>query len=116
MHDAVFLHRGYLADDVRLNAFRAAIGQVVQPGDVVADIGAGTGILSFMACEAGASRVYAIERDPIAALGRKIAHANGYDSRVSFIRDDATRVRLPEPVDVVVSDLIGHFAFDSGVF
>src|SRR4030067_402019 len=51
-------HRQYLADDARISAYRRAIHEVVHPGDVVVDLGAGTGILGLLACEAGAKRVF----------------------------------------------------------
>ena len=42
-------HRTYLADDVRLCRYAAALQRIVSPGDVVLDLGAGTGILGFFA-------------------------------------------------------------------
>lgn len=109
-------HSGYLADAPRMTAFRAAIVQVVRPGDVVVDIGTGTGVMALLACAAGAARVYAIEHGGIVELARKIARANGYHDRIHFLRAESSRAVIPEPVDVVVSDLIGPFAFDAGVF
>ena len=109
-------HAGYLADGRRVAAFRAAIGSVVQPGDVVVDVGTGTGILALLACAAGAARVYAIEEGGIVELARKIARANGYQDRIHFLRAKSAQALIPEPADVVVCDLIGPFAFDAGLF
>ena len=47
------LHRWMLRDDVRNEAYRAAINKVVKPGDTVIDMGAGSGILSLFAAQAG---------------------------------------------------------------
>jgi Ribosomal protein L11 methyltransferase (PrmA) len=73
-------------------------------------------VLALMACQAGASRVYAIDRDPILAAARKNAVANGVAGRIEFLRGESSHIILPEPVDVAIADLIGHFAFESGVF
>ena len=70
-------HRQYLSDSVRVAALSAAIHRVVKPGDIVVDLGAGTGILGLVACRAGASRVYAIEEGGMIEVAREIARANG---------------------------------------
>ena len=108
-------HREYLADAVRVSAFRQAIEEVVTPGDVVLDLGAGTGILGLMACRAGAKRVYAVDEGPIIGLAREIAWANGFQDRITHIKGLSTRVELPERVDVVLADQIGRFGLESGM-
>jgi hypothetical protein len=108
-------HRQYLADAVRVSAFRQAIDDVVTPGDVVLDLGAGTGILGLMACRAGAKRVYAVDEGPIIGLAREIAWANGFQDRITHIKGLSTRVELPERVDVVLADQIGRFGLESGI-
>jgi len=108
-------HREYLADAVRVSAFRQAIEEVVTPGDVVLDLGAGTGILGLMACRAGAKRVYAVDEGPIIGLAREIAWANGFQDRITHIKGLSTRVELPERVDVVLADQIGRFGLESGI-
>jgi protein arginine N-methyltransferase 1 len=108
-------HRQYLADRVRVSAFRQAIGDVVMPGHVVLDLGAGTGILGLLACQAGATRVYSIDEGGMIELARSICRANRLQDRVVFIKGLSTRVDLPERVDVVVADQIGRFGFEAGL-
>ena len=108
-------HRQYLGDASRVSAFRRAIEEVVTPGDVVLDLGAGTGILGLMACRAGAKRVYAVDEGPIIGLAREIAEANGFHDRITHIMGLSTRVELPERVDVVLADQIGRFGLESGI-
>jgi Ribosomal protein L11 methyltransferase (PrmA) len=108
-------HRQYLADTARVSAFQQAIEEVVTPGDVVLDLGAGTGILGLMACRAGAKRVYAVDEGPIIGLAHEVAAANGFQDRITHIKGLSTRVELPERVDVVLADQIGRFGFEAGI-
>ena len=53
---------GEMIDDaVRMDAYVAALRRVVKPGDVVLDIGTGTGIFAVLAARLGARRVFAVE-------------------------------------------------------
>lgn len=108
-------HLSMLLDTQRLDAFRRAIDATVSPGDVVVDVGCGTGILSFMACEAGAGRVYAIEGGPILEVARELAVANGFDDRIEFIEGWSIDVDLPEPADVLITETIGSAGLDEGI-
>lgn len=108
-------HRQYLEDSHRLSAFRRAIEATVRPGDVVVDLGCGTGILGLMACRAGASRVYAIDDGGMIAVAREAAVANGYGDRIVHIQGHSTRISLPERAHVIVSDQIGRLGFEAGV-
>jgi protein arginine N-methyltransferase 1 len=109
-------HRQYLADPHRLAAFERAIAATVKPGDVVIDLGAGTGILGLFACRAGAARVYAIDDGSIIGLARELCRANGFADRVVFVKGLSSRTALPEKADVAVSDQIGRFGFEAGVW
>ena len=106
-------HRQYLADDVRLHAFRHAIAEVVRPGDTVLDLGSGTGILGLFACAAGAARVYSLEESGLIELARDVVAANGFSDRVVFVQRTSLDAMLPERVDVIVCDFIGRFGYDA---
>ena len=109
-------HREYLSDLIRVNAFQTAIKTVVRPGDVGIDLASGTGILGLLACQAGASRIYAIESGGIAGVARELARENGFGDRITVINDYSARAQLPEPVDFIVTDLAGRFGFEAGLF
>ena len=109
------VHRTMIRDRVRTEAFRRAINSVVRPGDVVLDIGAGSGILSVFAARAGAESVYAVERTSIAVLAEQLAAANEVTQIVHVIQGDVMDVELPGPVDVIVSEWLGGFGIDEGM-
>jgi SAM-dependent methyltransferase len=97
-----------LKDEARTLAFRDAIRAAVRPGDVVVDVGAGSGILSFFAAEAGASAVYAVEIDAVsaAALRRSVALNESVGARIVVVEGDAAEAELPAAADVVVAEII----------
>lgn len=105
-----------ITDAVRMDAYAQALRCTVKPGDVVVDIGTGTGIFALLACRMGARRVYAIEPSDAIEVAREIARANGYADSIEFIQDLSTQVTLPERADVIVSDLRGVLPFHNGHF
>jgi len=109
------MHLWMLADEVRAQAFEAAIQRTVTPGDVVVDVGTGTGLLAMMACRAGAARVYAIEETEVHRLARTVIDANGFSGKIEVLHGRSTALDLPERADVVVSETIGSFVFSEGV-
>ena len=96
-----------LVDRVRMDAFVRALRGAVRPGSVVVDIGTGPGIMAVLACQLGASRVFAIELSPVIQVARDIAVANHCADKIEFFEDISTHVTLPVRADVVVSDLRG---------
>jgi SAM-dependent methyltransferase len=108
-------HEWMLQDSVRCEAFRKAIAETVTPGCTVLDVGAGTGILSLFAAQAGAGAVYAVERTDIAELARRMVADNGLGDRIQVLRDDIENVALPAKVDVIVSEWLGGYALDENL-
>jgi type I protein arginine methyltransferase len=101
---------GHMASEgVRMDAYARALAQVVRPGAVVLDIGAGTGIFSLLAARAGARRVHAVDVNPAVWLLRDLAAENGVSDRIQVHQCSSIGLELPEPADVVVSDLRGSF-------
>lgn len=108
-------HRRYLADVARLDAYRTALGAVIEPGATVLDLGSGTGVLAVLALEAGAGHVYAVDGSRMLAVARAILTANGLADRVTFVKGHSQRVELPQRVDVVVADQLGAFGLEAGL-
>src|SRR6188474_876833 len=90
--DDVGNHANMLLDVDRVAAFARAIAEVVRPGDVVVDVGAGTGILAILAAKAGARRVFAVERGPLSTLIAGAAADSGVADVVTVVRGDARDV------------------------
>jgi len=102
-------------DEGRFNPFVSALTQCITTDSVVLDIGTGTGIFSFLACQLGARRIYAVEPDQAAmAIARLCARDVPGSERITWIEDLSTRITLPERVDVVVGDLHGVMPFFGG--
>lgn len=107
-------HYRMLADTLRVDAYRQAIQQVVQPGCHAIEIGTGTGILSIFAAQAGA-RVTSIERFSVLNLARAIAEESSVGDRIQFIRGRSDLVTLKEAGDVLITELVGNRILNEGL-
>ena len=108
-------HRRMLADGIRNDAFARALKQVIVPGKTtVADIGAGTGILGFLAAKLGAKKVYLYEQGPVIEVARKLASENRLRNCM-FVHHHSTRVRRPPHVDLVICETLGNFAYEENI-
>jgi protein arginine N-methyltransferase 1 len=96
-----------IADRERFEAYRKAIAKTVRPDDVVLEIGCGPGVFAFLACKAGARRVYAVDSEEIVHFARELASANAFAERMDFIQSDSRQLQLPERVNVIISDIRG---------
>src|SRR5439155_14406286 len=96
-----------IADQGRMGASSRALQRSIAHGSTVLDIGAGKGILSLLACQYGARKVYAVEPSSAIAIAEEAARANGFADRMECIQALSTDIRLPEKADLIVSDLRG---------
>lgn len=105
---AAGIHIRMLEDRERTHRYLEAIRAVIRPGDVVVDLGTGSGVLAIAAARAGARRVYAIESTEIAQAARRAFADNGVADRIELIEGHSTQVQLAERADVLVSEIIGN--------
>ena len=112
---SIEFHRRMLADKVRQAAFREALARAIRPGETtVADIGAGTGILAFIARELGAREVWLYDPGTVLELAELIAARNGIE-QLHFVPQRSLDVVDPPRVDLVVAEVLGNFAYEEGV-
>jgi predicted RNA methylase len=100
-------HFNMLSDGARMDGFHRAIQLAVQPGMKVVDLGGGTGVLSWFAAQQGAERVWCVEKLPeMAAAARAALDDNEHGDRVTVVNVDANEFLPPEPVDVVICEML----------
>ncbi len=108
-------HGSMLSDRKRCTSFQKAISGTVKKGDVVLDLGTGTGIQALFACRAGAKKVYAIEAGKVIELAKRICAKNGWQEQIVFLSGNSTKINVPEPADVIVTETLGNFGLEEGL-
>ncbi len=99
-------HLTLLRDPARTLAYRAAIFAHARDR-VVLDLGCGSGVLSIFAAQAGARKIYAVERTQIASLARMMFKANSVSDRVVLLRGESSTIELPEQADLIIHEIFG---------
>jgi protein arginine N-methyltransferase 1 len=108
-------HRTLLADRVRNGAFHAALVRAIVKGETtVADIGAGTGFLGFLAARLGARRVDLYESAAVAQVARRLMRHNRLRNCRIF-EMHSTEVLEPDRVDLVVCETLGNYALEENI-
>ena len=81
---------------------------VVRGGDVVADVGCGSGILSIAAAKLGAARVAGVDNDAQAIRNAEDnVRYNGVDGVVTLVEGDASLlIPLLAPIRVIVANIV----------
>jgi len=102
----VHYHHNMLLDQNRMHGFKSAIHYAVKSGAKVLELGGGTGVLSWFAA-AKASKVYCVEFNPdLVKEARKMLAMNPNGHKVEVIHADAFEYLPPEPVDVVICEML----------
>ncbi|BFZ16513.1 hypothetical protein BsWGS_19552 [Bradybaena similaris] len=116
-----FQFYGYLSqqqnmmqDYIRTSTYqRAMLANLTDFHDkVVLDVGAGSGILSFFAIQAGAKKVYAIEASSMAQHCELLVRNNNLSDRIIVIPGKVEEVEIPEKVDTIISEPMGYMLFN----
>ena len=116
-----------LADETRVARYKAAIESVIRKNHIALDIGAGSGILSYLLLQSGAAKVIAIEESNASKTMRKVmrqllpAMGKSLDASLQVIHGNASD-RIPEMlkaapkgIHAMVSELFGHDPFSEGM-
>lgn len=108
-------HRTLIADRVRNTALFAALQQVIVKGrTVVADIGAGTGLIGLMAARLGAKEVYLYELAEVAGVAAEILKKNRVRN-CHLMPCSSLDMVDPPRADVVISETLGNYAFEENM-
>ncbi len=108
--------RSILADRVRNDLFERALATAIRKSEtVVADIGSGTGFLSFLASRLGAKDVFSIEHnEQLLALAQDLAQRNRVKN-ITFLGCNSADIFELPPVDLVVSETLGNYALEENI-
>jgi len=103
-----------MQDYIRTSTYQCAILQNAAEfkDKVVLDVGAGTGILSFFAVQAGAKKVYAVEASNMAQHAKELVAHNNLSKVIEVKFGKIEEIELPEKVDIIISEPMGYMLFN----
>ncbi|XP_055705283.1 histone-arginine methyltransferase CARMER [Phlebotomus papatasi] len=116
-----FQFYGYLSqqqnmmqDFVRTSTYQKAIHSNINDfhNKIVLDVGAGSGILSFFAVQAGAQLVYAVEASNMAQYAEMLVNANHLSDKIVVIAGKIEEIDLPQEVDIIISEPMGYMLYN----
>ena len=113
-------HFSMMNDEVRNKAYSDALKLAVGDGDLVLDIGTGSGLLSLMAAVSGAEKVITCETSrTIAEAAKEIIDINGYGGKITVLNKKSTDLKvgvdLPQRADLIISEVFSSEFVGEGV-
>lgn len=106
------LQRQLLGDPYRNKQLYQAIRRITRPGDVVLDLGAGTGILGFWALKFGAARAIFVDESPVLEFAIRIAKKLGLERQCDFHQTHSSNLKLEKNVDIILCEILGSYPFE----
>ncbi|PIC04566.1 50S ribosomal protein L11 methyltransferase [Anoxybacillus flavithermus] len=85
-----------------------ALEKTVKEGDIVVDVGTGSGILSIAAAMLGAKRVHALDLDPVAVESAKLNVKLNKVQDVVTVSQNNLLDRVDEQADVIVANILAE--------
>lgn len=83
-----------------------ALDTLVRGGEIVADVGTGSGVLAIGATLIGAARVDAVDTDPVAVhAARENVAVNGLEGRI-FLHTGDRLTGIPGPYDLIIANIL----------
>lgn len=107
-------------DAMRIAAWQAALTDLLRPGMLVLEVGAGSGILAMLAAQGGADVVSCEEDIVLASIAQEVVRHNGLAGRIRIIGKPVADLRVPEdlprPADLLLLDVFGDTLFNFNPF
>ncbi|MGZ8410732.1 MAG: 50S ribosomal protein L11 methyltransferase [Hyphomicrobium sp.] len=109
-------HRTLIADKARNEALFAALERVIVKGKtVVADIGAGSGLLGLMASKLGAKEVHLYEAsEEVASVAASVLKQNRARNCHLYPCRSTDMIDAPQ-VDLIISETLGNYALEENI-
>lgn len=106
-------HEKMISDKNRMDYYHRAITKIVKEGDIVIDLGTGTGILSFFAAKKSPKKIYAIDHGRIIDSAKIIAGHNQIKN-IDFVNINSKNFNIisGEKADIIIHEQIGALLFD----
>ncbi|XP_037314873.2 histone-arginine methyltransferase CARM1-like isoform X2 [Pungitius pungitius] len=109
-HSCLSQHQNLLQDSPRITTYQRfmLLNERDFRNKVVLDVSCGSGILSFFAVQAGATRVYAVESSPMAEYTKILVQNNCPSEHIRVLEGKLEEVSCPDMVDIIVSEPMGY--------